>query len=119
MESHTLIQDKLSEWNLSKLINRFEDEQINDETFLSLDTSAHLEVLIPKTGPRVKFRKRLQEYKQSLNRQHEEEMMETNVDSHHMSTVSFPSQSLCAHSPPGHHSHRESEVCTRLPGGLC
>ncbi|XP_055079550.1 uncharacterized protein LOC117375568 isoform X2 [Periophthalmus magnuspinnatus] len=94
MESHTLIQDKLSEWNLSKLINRFEDEQINDETFLSLDTSAHLEVLIPKTGPRVKFRKRLQEYKQSLNRQHEEEMMETNVDSHHMSTVSFPSQSL-------------------------
>ncbi|XP_072299437.1 uncharacterized protein [Eucyclogobius newberryi] len=104
MESSTVIQDKLRDWNFRDLIKRFEDEEINNKTFLGLDTSEHLKVLIPKVGPRVKFRKRLKEYKQSLNRQHDEEMMETNVEtnadpaldqeeSHHV-TRSFPSQSL-------------------------
>ncbi len=38
------------------------DEAIDKETFLSLEESGNLSVLIPKMGPRVKFRKRLREY---------------------------------------------------------
>ncbi|KAK7940369.1 hypothetical protein WMY93_003695 [Mugilogobius chulae] len=97
MES--LIQDKLREWNLKELIKPFEDNQINYDIFLSLDTSDRLEILIPKIGPRAKFQKRLKEYKKSLNRRRDEELMETNMDSgqesiHHMSNMSLPSQSL-------------------------
>ncbi len=42
------------------------DEGIDKETFLSLEESGNLNDLIPKIGPRVKFRKRLREYLQVL-----------------------------------------------------
>lgn len=40
------------------------DQGIDKETFLSLEESGNLNDLIPRTGPRVKFRKRLREYLQ-------------------------------------------------------
>lgn len=120
MEACDFVQDKLTEWDLSELIQRFEgkiyltvllwwahalywhelslfslvffvfllnttpiqypwcefhlnvcfpfllllDQGIDKETFLSLEESGNLNDLIPRTGPRVKFRKRLREYLQ-------------------------------------------------------
>ncbi len=42
------------------------DEGIDKETFLSLGDSGSINVLIPKIGPRVKFRKRLKEFLQVM-----------------------------------------------------
>ena len=42
------------------------DEGIDKETFLSLEESGNISDLIPKIGPRVKFRKRLREYLQVI-----------------------------------------------------
>ncbi|TDH02909.1 hypothetical protein EPR50_G00157500 [Perca flavescens] len=70
METCHFVQDKLTEWNLSELIYRFEDEGIDKETFLILEESGNFKVLIPKIGPRVKFRKKLREYLQALKRKH-------------------------------------------------
>ncbi|XP_039681438.1 uncharacterized protein LOC120574969 isoform X1 [Perca fluviatilis] len=70
METCHFVQDKLTEWNLSELIHRFEDEGIDKETFLILEESGNLNILIPKIGPRVKFRKKLREYLQALKRKH-------------------------------------------------
>ncbi|XP_059203360.1 uncharacterized protein LOC131982778 isoform X2 [Centropristis striata] len=64
METCDFVRDKLTEWDLSELIQRFEDEGIDKETFVSLEKSCNLNNLIPKIGPRVKFRKKLREYLQ-------------------------------------------------------
>lgn len=40
---------------------KFEDEGIDKDTFLSLGDSDSINILIPKIGPRVKFKKRLKE----------------------------------------------------------
>ncbi|XP_035852374.1 uncharacterized protein LOC116059288 isoform X2 [Sander lucioperca] len=82
METCHFVQDKLTEWNLSELIHRFEDEGIDKETFLILEESGNFNVLIPKIGPRVKFRKKLREYLQALKRKHADtpEMIDTETD---------------------------------------
>ncbi|XP_059203363.1 uncharacterized protein LOC131982778 isoform X4 [Centropristis striata] len=79
METCDFVRDKLTEWDLSELIQRFEDEGIDKETFVSLEKSCNLNNLIPKIGPRVKFRKKLREYLQALQRKHADspEMMDT------------------------------------------
>ncbi|KAM3597487.1 uncharacterized protein V6R79_005250 [Siganus canaliculatus] len=56
------VRSKLTEWCLSELIKDFEEEGIGKETFLSLGESDDINDLIPKIGPRAKFRKRLKEY---------------------------------------------------------
>ncbi|XP_051243573.1 uncharacterized protein LOC127356108 isoform X2 [Dicentrarchus labrax] len=83
MEISDFVQDKLTEWGFSEFIQRFEDEGIDKETFLSLEESGNLTELIPKTGPRVKFRKRFREYLQALKGRHTETpetMMDTETD---------------------------------------
>ncbi|KAM3598530.1 uncharacterized protein V6R79_019117 [Siganus canaliculatus] len=56
------VRSKLTEWGLSELIKDFEEEGIGKETFLSLGESDDINDLIPKIGPRAKFRKGLKEY---------------------------------------------------------
>ncbi|XP_050929971.1 uncharacterized protein LOC108886169 isoform X2 [Lates calcarifer] len=58
------------------------DEGIDKETFHSLEDSNTINVLIPKIGPRVKFRKQLREYLQTLKGKHTDtpEMMDTNTE---------------------------------------
>ncbi|XP_049418332.1 uncharacterized protein LOC125880098 [Epinephelus fuscoguttatus] len=82
METCDFVRDKLTEWNLSELIQRFEDEGIDKDTFLCLEESGTLNDLIPKTGPKVKFRKRLKEYLETLKRKlaYTPEMMDTETD---------------------------------------
>ncbi|XP_054861077.1 uncharacterized protein LOC118471478 isoform X2 [Amphiprion ocellaris] len=81
METCHFVQNKLAEWDLSELIQTFEEEGIDKETFLSLEESGSINVLIPQIGPRVKFRKRLREYLQALETRDETpEMMETNSE---------------------------------------
>ncbi|CAB1342446.1 unnamed protein product [Coregonus sp. 'balchen'] len=57
MASFDFVRDKLTEWNHSDLIQRFEDEEIDEEGFLSLEETDLIN-LIPKTGPRSRFRKK-------------------------------------------------------------
>ncbi|XP_045575844.1 nuclear GTPase SLIP-GC isoform X2 [Salmo salar] len=52
----SFVRDKLTEWNHSDLIQRFEDEEVDEEGFLSLEETDLIH-LIPKTGPRSRFRK--------------------------------------------------------------
>ncbi|XP_025762011.1 uncharacterized protein LOC102082017 isoform X2 [Oreochromis niloticus] len=64
METSGFVQDKLTEWGFSEFMQRFKDEGIDKETFLNLGDSIQLNLLFPRIGPRVKFRKRLKEYLQ-------------------------------------------------------
>ncbi|XP_064843129.1 nuclear GTPase SLIP-GC-like isoform X3 [Oncorhynchus masou masou] len=57
MASFDFVRDKLTEWNLSDLIQRFEEEEIDEEGFLCLEETDLIN-LIPKTGPRSRFRKK-------------------------------------------------------------
>ncbi|XP_053194857.1 nuclear GTPase SLIP-GC-like [Scomber japonicus] len=58
METPNFVRDKLIEWGFSEFIERFEDEEIDLESLLCLDDQ-EIAKLIPKTGPRSKFKKRL------------------------------------------------------------
>ncbi|XP_071371530.1 nuclear GTPase SLIP-GC-like isoform X2 [Centroberyx affinis] len=64
METFDFVRDKLREWGLSELIQTFEDEGIDKESFLSLEES-DIKDVIPKVGPRAKFKKRLKELLQA------------------------------------------------------
>uniref|UniRef100_A0A674EI96 Nuclear GTPase SLIP-GC-like n=1 Tax=Salmo trutta TaxID=8032 RepID=A0A674EI96_SALTR len=57
MASFDFVRDKLTEWNHSDLIQRFEDEEIDEESFLSLKEKDFIN-LIPKIGPRSAFREK-------------------------------------------------------------
>ncbi|XP_072224612.1 uncharacterized protein [Leuresthes tenuis] len=82
MKTCTFVRDKLTEWELSELIQTLQEEGIDKEAFLSLEESGSINTLISKIGPRVKFRKRLREYLQNLKRGNDDtvEMMDTNPD---------------------------------------
>ncbi|KAL0993420.1 hypothetical protein UPYG_G00107630 [Umbra pygmaea] len=60
MASTKFVRDTLTKWNLSKFIQNFEDEEINEEGFLLL-TEKNIEQLIPKMGPRTIFTKKHKE----------------------------------------------------------
>ncbi|XP_008284817.1 uncharacterized protein LOC103360717 isoform X2 [Stegastes partitus] len=92
METCHFVQNRLTEWDLSELIQPFEEEGIDKETFLSLEESGSISVLIPQIGPRVKFKKRLREYLQALNSR-DGETMDTNSEPEY-STETDPSVSL-------------------------
>ncbi|XP_067426364.1 nuclear GTPase SLIP-GC-like [Thunnus thynnus] len=51
--------NKLTEWGLSEWIDRFKDEEIDKEILLHCLDDQEIANLIPKTGPRSKFKKRL------------------------------------------------------------
>ncbi|XP_026212150.1 nuclear GTPase SLIP-GC-like [Anabas testudineus] len=54
--------NKLTEWGLSDWIERFKDEGIDKESLECLDDQ-EIDHLIPKVGPRSKFKKRLKLFK--------------------------------------------------------
>uniref|UniRef100_UPI003AAD5AFE nuclear GTPase SLIP-GC-like n=1 Tax=Centroberyx gerrardi TaxID=166262 RepID=UPI003AAD5AFE len=64
METFDFVRDKLTEWGLSELIQRFEDQGIEKESFLGLEQSGDINDLIPKIGPRTKFKNRLSAFLQ-------------------------------------------------------
>ncbi|CAG5897779.1 unnamed protein product [Menidia menidia] len=66
IRTSSFVQGKLTEWGFSELILRFQEEGIDKEAFLNLEELGNINTLIPKIGPRVKFRKRLKEYLQTL-----------------------------------------------------
>ncbi|XP_008303972.1 uncharacterized protein LOC103375450 isoform X8 [Stegastes partitus] len=57
------VRNKLTEWDLSDFIDRFEDEGIDKESLYYLDDQ-EIKNLITKTGPRVKFKEKLQRLKE-------------------------------------------------------
>uniref|UniRef100_A0A4W5PI15 FIIND domain-containing protein n=1 Tax=Hucho hucho TaxID=62062 RepID=A0A4W5PI15_9TELE len=72
MASFDFFRDKLTEWNHNDLIQRFEDEEIDEEGFLSLEET-DLMKLIPKAGPRCRFRKKHNKYLKK-RQQHNDDM---------------------------------------------
>ncbi|XP_072224617.1 nuclear GTPase SLIP-GC-like [Leuresthes tenuis] len=61
------VRDKLTQWNLEEWTKRFEDENIDKESLLLLDDQDITENLIPKLGPRVKFKRKLKLLKEEQN----------------------------------------------------
>ncbi|XP_056263681.1 nuclear GTPase SLIP-GC-like [Pseudoliparis swirei] len=57
------VRDKLSEWNLSKFIDTFKGQDIDEENFYCLDDK-DIADLIPTVGPRSKFKKKLKSLKE-------------------------------------------------------
>ncbi|XP_026212084.1 nuclear GTPase SLIP-GC-like isoform X1 [Anabas testudineus] len=62
---------KLTEWGLSDWIERFKDEGIDKESLECLEDQ-EIDHLIPKVGPRSKFKKRLKLFKEEQNTAHQE-----------------------------------------------
>ncbi|KAL3987082.1 rotatin [Sarotherodon galilaeus] len=60
------VRTKLVEWGLSEWVERFKDEQIDAESLCELD-DREIDNLIPKAGPRVKFKKNLKLLKEEIN----------------------------------------------------
>ncbi|KAM4535904.1 nuclear GTPase SLIP-GC-like isoform 1-T2 [Fundulus diaphanus] len=58
--------DKLNEWHLSELIDTFRDEGIDSESLYELKDE-HIDKLIPKMGPNLRFKKRLNLLKMEQN----------------------------------------------------
>ncbi|XP_051536720.1 uncharacterized protein LOC127430740 [Myxocyprinus asiaticus] len=56
------VKQKLTNWNLECLVEKFADEQIDDDSFFLLDENT-IAALIPKIGLRLKFLKHFQELK--------------------------------------------------------
>ncbi|MEQ2248145.1 hypothetical protein ILYODFUR_016248, partial [Ilyodon furcidens] len=52
------VRDKLNEWGLNELLKIFEDESINTESLYCL-VDQDIDKLIPKIGPRARFKNRL------------------------------------------------------------
>ncbi|KAM9471819.1 nuclear GTPase SLIP-GC-like isoform 1-T1 [Salvelinus alpinus] len=71
MASFDFVRDKLTEWNHRDLIQRFEDEEIDEEGFLSLE-EIDLMKLIPKAGPRCRFRKKHNKYLKKRQRHNDD-----------------------------------------------
>ncbi|KAM9745550.1 uncharacterized protein ACNS7B_009841 isoform 1-T1 [Menidia menidia] len=81
IRTSSFVQGKLTEWGFSELILRFQEEGIDKEAFLNLEELGNINTLIPKIGPRVKFRKRLKEYLQTLKTNDDTpERMDTSSD---------------------------------------
>ncbi|KAL3987097.1 organic solute transporter subunit alpha [Sarotherodon galilaeus] len=119
METSGFVQDKLTEWGFSEFMQRFKDEGIDKEAFLSLESS-RINTLIPKIGPRVKFKRRLREYLQDLNRTNDDsaDMMETSAeqeDSPEMEPNIFPQhlESVSASDTPDGKDTSNEPICSR------
>ncbi|KAJ8029947.1 hypothetical protein HOLleu_29485 [Holothuria leucospilota] len=57
------VKDKLEEWGLMEWSNAFEENFIDEESFLLLDSES-LKELIKRLGPRMKAAKKIKELKQ-------------------------------------------------------
>ncbi|MEQ2201310.1 hypothetical protein XENOCAPTIV_010599, partial [Xenoophorus captivus] len=67
--------DKLKEWGLAELIKTFRDEDIDSEVLYDLK-DGDIDKLIPKMGPRLKFKKRLNQLKAQQKEEVAHEMTE-------------------------------------------
>ncbi|XP_044037089.1 nuclear GTPase SLIP-GC-like isoform X3 [Siniperca chuatsi] len=65
------VRTKLTEWGLSEWIERFKDEGIDEESLYCL-YDQDIDNLIPKLGPRAKFRKRLELLQKEQNTTNQE-----------------------------------------------
>ncbi|XP_071329760.1 nuclear GTPase SLIP-GC-like [Trachinotus anak] len=65
--------NKLTEWGLSELIDTFKDEGIDTESLYCLEDK-EIDNLIPKLGPRAKFKKRLKSLKAEQNSTNQEKV---------------------------------------------
>ncbi|XP_039467630.1 nuclear GTPase SLIP-GC-like isoform X2 [Oreochromis aureus] len=57
------VREKLIEWDLQKWMDKFEDEEITQESFYELNDEL-IDKLIPKVGPGLKFKKRFKQLKE-------------------------------------------------------
>ncbi|GFQ93662.1 uncharacterized protein LOC106175700 [Trichonephila clavata] len=60
------VRKKLKEWKMEEYLSNFENEGIDEENFFLLDDDI-LKSLIPKAGPRLKFKKYLNSFIESSN----------------------------------------------------
>ncbi|GFQ94323.1 uncharacterized protein TNCT_416771 [Trichonephila clavata] len=60
------VEKKLKEWKMEEYLSNFENEGIDEESFFLLDDDT-LKSLIPKAGPRLKFKKYLNSFIESSN----------------------------------------------------
>ncbi|KAM3597621.1 uncharacterized protein V6R79_006966 [Siganus canaliculatus] len=63
LDMDEFVSNKLKEWGLSRLIKKFEEQEIDQESLYCLDDGDVFN-LIPKVGPRSKFKKRLKSLKE-------------------------------------------------------
>ncbi|XP_069380711.1 nuclear GTPase SLIP-GC-like isoform X1 [Paralichthys olivaceus] len=78
--------NKLSEWNLSTLIDRFKDQEIDEDQFYNLDNE-DIKELIPKVGPRKIFKRQFKLLKEKQT------TTATNQETVDSATEVFPSTS--------------------------
>ncbi|GFT73800.1 uncharacterized protein TNCV_1327952 [Trichonephila clavipes] len=64
--SMDLVEEKLKEWKLEEYLSNFENEGIDEESFFLLDDET-MKLLIPKAGPRLKFKKYLNSFIEASN----------------------------------------------------
>ncbi|XP_039467618.1 nuclear GTPase SLIP-GC-like isoform X1 [Oreochromis aureus] len=60
------VREKLIEWDLQKWMDKFEDEEITQESLYELNDEL-IHKLIPKVGPRLTFKKKLKQLKEEQN----------------------------------------------------
>ncbi|XP_067241577.1 uncharacterized protein si:dkey-286j15.1 [Chanodichthys erythropterus] len=82
----SFVKERLEEWNLSHLIETFQEEGVDEESFMLLD-DASIAALIPRIGVRVKFKKYHSELLESLGH-------------NPVNNQSCPSQSPIRNDPP-------------------
>ncbi|XP_036797610.1 nuclear GTPase SLIP-GC isoform X3 [Oncorhynchus mykiss] len=103
MASFDFVRDKLTEWNLSDLIQRFEDEEIDEESFLFLKEKDFIN-LIPKIGPRSRFRK---QHKAFLKKQKQPDN-DKNIQAATWSSVSIKASKSSSENVTGEMVNQES-----------
>ncbi|KAM4535917.1 nuclear GTPase SLIP-GC-like isoform 5-T6 [Fundulus diaphanus] len=66
----TFVRDKLNQWNLSEFMEIFKEEEVDKNRLFCLEDE-DIDKLIPKVGPRARFKERLKQLK--CQQQNEEE----------------------------------------------
>nr|XP_024000548.1 uncharacterized protein LOC112078593 [Salvelinus alpinus] len=103
MASFDFVRDKLTEWNLSDLIQRFEDEEIDEESFLFLKEKDFIN-LIPKIGPRSAFRNKHKEFLKKQNQPDDDK----NIQAATWSSVSIKASKSSSQNVTGEMVNQES-----------
>ncbi|XP_015246689.1 PREDICTED: nuclear GTPase SLIP-GC-like [Cyprinodon variegatus] len=67
----TFVHDKLNQWGLNEFIKKFEDEGVDKESLYCLEDKDIL-ILIPKVGPRARFKKKLRMLKEEESKRNGE-----------------------------------------------
>ncbi|ROI26629.1 hypothetical protein DPX16_21572 [Anabarilius grahami] len=92
----TFVREKLVEWQLPSLIDKFKDEEIDEDSFMLLDEPAIVN-LIPKIGLRLKFLKHHEELINKHGRLGQEDFPEVKVLREEFNIASEPFKGLESH----------------------